>query len=124
MLTNQKASLKAWDRLLHDDRPVRSLANGGYSKAKSGALRLIRTTCKVVQTHGCEKSGRISDFYTFLCEEVGFSNVPFITCKENRFNVLFYNGGILDFLCNYLKYFFKSVKDEKNYLKVFIQIYK
>ena len=27
-----EASLKAWDRLLHDDRPDGSLANGGYSK--------------------------------------------------------------------------------------------
>ena len=77
-----EASLKAWDRLLYDDRPVGSLANGGYSKGESGTLRLIRTTCKAVQTHGCEKSGRISDFYTFLCEEVGFSNVPLFLLKE------------------------------------------
>ena len=112
-----EASLKAWDRLLYDDRPVGSLANGGYSKGESGTLRLIRTTCKAVQTHGCEKSGRISDFYTFLCEEVGFSNVPFIPFKGNRFNVLFYNGGILYFLYNHLKHFFESVKDENKLLK-------
>ena len=78
---------------------------------------MIRTTCKAVQTHGCEKSGRISDFYTFLCEEVGFSNVPFIPFKGNRFNVLFYNGGILYFLYNHLKHFFESVKDENKLLK-------
>ena len=75
--------------LLYDDRPVGSLANGGYFKGESGLLWLIRTTCKAVQTHGCEKSGCISDFYTFLCEEVGFSNVPFILFKGNWFNVLF-----------------------------------
>ena len=78
---------------------------------------MIRTTCKAVQTHGCEKSGRISDFYTFLWEEVGFSNVPFIPFKENYFNVLFYNGGILYFLYNHLKHFFESVKDENKLLK-------
>ena len=78
---------------------------------------MIRTTCKAVQTHGCEKSGRISDFYTFLCEEVGFSNVPFIPFKGNRFNVLFCNGGILYFLYNHLKHFFESVKDENKLLK-------
>ena len=78
---------------------------------------MIRTTCKAVQTHGCEKSGRISDFYTFLCEEVGFSNVPFILFKGNRFNVLSYNGGILYFLYNHLKHFFESVKDENRLLK-------
>ena len=78
---------------------------------------MIRTTCKAVQTHGCEKSGRISDFYTFLWEEVGFSNVLFIPFKENYFNVLFYNGGILYFLYNHLKHFFESVKDENKLLK-------
>ena len=112
-----EASLKAWDRLLYDDRPVGSLANGGYSKGESGTLRLIRTTCKAVQTHGCEKSGRISDFYIFLGEEIGFSNVAFIPFKGNRFNVLFYNGGILYFLYNQLKHFFESVKDEDKLLK-------
>ena len=63
-----EASLKAWDRLLYDDSPDGSLANGGYSKGESGTLQLLRTTCKTVQTHGCGKSGRISDFYTFLRE--------------------------------------------------------
>ena len=93
-----EASLKAWDRLLYDDRPVGSVANGGDSKGESGTLRLIRTTWKAVQTHGCEKSGRISNFHTFLCEEVGFSHVSFIPFKGNRFNVRFYNGGFLYFL--------------------------
>ena len=112
-----EATLKAWDRLLYDDRPVGSLANGGYSKGKSGTLLLIRTTCKAVETHGCEKSGRISNFYTFLCEEIALSNVPFIPFNENRFIVLFYNGGILYFLCNHLKYFFEKVKDKNKLLK-------
>ena len=100
-----------------DDRPVGFLANGGYSKGESGTLRLIRNTCKAVQTHGWEKSGLISDFYTFLCEEVGFSNVPFIPFKGNRFNVLFYNRGVLYFLYNNLKHFFESVTDENKLLK-------
>ena len=65
-LTDQtEASLKVRDSLLYDDRPVVSIANGGYSKGESGTLRLIRTTCKVIQTHGCKKSGGTSDFYTF-----------------------------------------------------------
>ena len=49
-----------------------SLPNGGYSKGEFGTLHLTRTTCKSVQTHGCEKSGRIYKFYTFLYEVVGF----------------------------------------------------
>ena len=47
-------ALKAWDKSLYDDRPIGSLANGGYSKGEWGTLRLIRPTCKSVQTHGCE----------------------------------------------------------------------
>ena len=65
-----EASLKGWNRLLYDDILVGLLANAGYSKGESGTFWLIRTTCKAVQRHGCEKSSRISNFYTFLCEEI------------------------------------------------------
>ena len=109
-----ETSLKACDWLLYDDRPVGSLAYGGYSKGESGTLRLIRTTPKAVQTHGYEKSGRISNFFIFLCEEVGFPNASFIPFKENRFNVLFYRrcGGKDE------NKILKSVKDENKLLKV------
>ena len=90
-----EASLKACHWLLYDDRPVDSLANGGYSKGESATSQLIRTTCKAVLTHRCEKSGRI---YTFLCEAFGFFNVLFIPFKGNQFNLLLYNGGIHYFL--------------------------
>ena len=105
-------ALKAWDKLLYDDRPIGSLANGGYSKCELGTLRLIRTTCKSVQTHGCEKSGRISDFYTYLTEEVGFLNVPFVSFRGNRLNVLFYDGGILYYLHDHLQNCFDIVEDK------------
>ena len=110
-------ALKAWDKLLYDDRPIGSLANDGYSKGESGTLRLIRTASKSVKTHGCKKSGRISDFYTYLTEEVGFLNVAFISFRGNRFNVLFYNGGILYYLHDHLKHFFDIVKDDNKLLK-------
>ena len=97
-------ALKSWDKLLYDDKPI-GFANGGYSKGESGTSRLIRTASKSVQTHGCKTSGRISDFYTYLAEEVGFLNVPFISFRGNRFNVLFYNGEILYYLLDYLQHF-------------------
>ena len=110
-LTDQtEASLKAWDRLLYDDRPVGSLANGGYSKGESGTLRLIRTTCKAVQTHGCERSGRISDFYTFLWEEVCFSNVLLFLLKKIILMCYF-------IMVVFFTFFIKSVKDENKLLK-------
>ena len=110
-------ALKCWDKLLHDKGPVGSLANGKYSRCESGTLRLIRTTCKSLQTHGCKRSGRISDFYTYLTEEVGFPNAPFISFRGNRFNVLFYNGGILYYLHDHLQHFFDTVKDDNKLLK-------
>ena len=103
--------------MLYDDRPIGSLTNGGYSKGESGTLRLIRTTCKLVQTHGLERSGRISGFYTYLTEEVRFPNATFISFRGNRFNVLFYNGGILYYLHDHLKHFFDIVKDDNKLLK-------
>ena len=85
----------------------------GYSTGDSGTYRLIQSVCKCVKTHACEKSGRIS----FLTEEYGFCSVPFITFKGNRFNVLFYNGGVLFSLFEQLKEFFEVVKDENRLLK-------
>ena len=92
------------DRLLYDGRPVGFLANCEHSKDESGTLRLIRTTCKAVQTHGCEKLGDLSDLYTFSCE-------------GNQYAVLFYNGGILYALYNNLKHLFENAKDENKLLK-------
>ena len=71
--------LKAWGKLLYDEGLVSFFVNIGYSKGESGTSHLIRTTCKSVQTHGCEKSGRILDFYTYLTEEACFPNVLFIS---------------------------------------------
>ena len=59
-----------------------------------------------MQTHGCDKSGQISGFYTFLIEEVNFLSVPLIPFRGNWFNVLFYNGGTLYYLHDHLNHFF------------------
>ena len=55
----------ASDRLLYDERPIGSLANGGYSKGDTGKLQLIKTTCKAIQTHGCENQVAVLIFRTF-----------------------------------------------------------
>ena len=70
-----------------------------------------------MQKHGCGKSGRTPDFYTYLTKEVGFLNASFISFRGNRFNVLFYNGGILYYLHDHLKHFFDIVKDDNKLLK-------
>ena len=112
-----EVALKAWDKLLFGDLPVGSVAQGGYSKGEPGTYRLIRTLCKAVQTRGCEKSGRIADFSSYLIDEVGLSSVPFITFKGNRFNILFYNGGITYYLHEHCKHFFDGVKEDNKLLK-------
>ena len=72
-----------------------SLAHGGYSKnGESGTLRLIRTLCKAVQQRGGEKSGRMVDFDLSL-EEDGITGNPLAQFKGNRFNIIFYNAGIV-----------------------------
>ena len=74
---------------------IGSLAHGGYSKnGESGTLRLIRTLCKAVQVRGCEKSGRMVDFDLSL-EEDGITGNPLAQFKGNRFNIIFYNAGIV-----------------------------
>ena len=70
-----------------------------------------------MKTHGLERSGRISGFYTYLTEEVRFPNVTFISFRGNRFNELFYNGGILYYLHDHLQHFFYIVKDDNKLLK-------
>lgn len=101
---------------------VGSLANGGYDKGESGTYRLIRTICISVQTKCCEKSGRIGDFASFLVE-VGFTSVPLIPFKGNKFNVLFYNGCICYFLHEHLKAFLMKSMKKTSFLRQYILIY-
>ena len=61
-----EASIKLWEGLLIGDAKVGSLNHGSYSKGESGTLCLIHTVCKSVSERGCEKSGRMVTFATFL----------------------------------------------------------
>ena len=83
-----EAALKVWDSILYEDKPVGSLAHGGYSvNGESGTSRLVRTVCKAVQESGCEKSGRPGQFLTFLQTETPFNSVPlapFSPLRPNR----------------------------------------
>ena len=93
-----QAALKVWIAILYKDQPVGRLRQDGYSKRKSGTLRLVRTVCKSVQERGCEKSGRPVHFLTFLQKETHFNNGPLAPFKGNIFNVLLLNdAGIFSF---------------------------
>ena len=109
-----EACCQVWDSLCWGNQKVGSLAHGGYSKGESGVYRLIRTVCKSVQERGCEKSGRMVDFLTFLKTERGIDQVPLAPFLGNRFNILFYNAAGTYFLESDLKVFFDGVwKDNK-----------
>ena len=71
-----EASLKLWESLLFGEAKIGSLNHGGYSKGESGTLRLIRTICKSVSERGCEKSGRIVTFATYLKDKFQMSEIP------------------------------------------------
>ena len=112
-----EACLKVWEGLLHGNEKVGTLAHGGYSNGESGTTRLIRTTCKSVQERGCEKSGRMVHFSTYLKDEHNISEIPLYPFLGNRFNILFLNGAGVFHLYSYLEDFFSSVSDENRLLK-------
>ena len=108
--------LNVFDKLLYNETPIGSLAHGGYStNGESGTLRLIRTLCKAVQVRGCEKSGRMLDFDLSL-EEYGITGNPLARFKGNRFNIIFYNVGIMYYLQKNCKKFFNDVFEENRLL--------
>ena len=72
--------------------------------------------CKLVQERGCEKSGRMVDFATFLKTERGLDHVPLAPFFGNRFNILFYNAAGTYFLEDHLKVFFERVRNENKLL--------
>ena len=67
--------LKIWESIIHKDKKVGPIAYGGYSNGELGVTRLIRTVCKSVQERGCEKSGKIVCFATYLKDEFGIAHL-------------------------------------------------
>ena len=112
-----ESALKVFEKLLYPDTPVGSLADGGagFNRGESGTLRLIRTLCKAVEEHGCEKSGRMVDFDLAL-EEDGIVKNPLAQFRGNRFNIIFYNGGAVYYLHKTCKKFF-DINDDNNLLR-------
>ena len=78
-LANQaEACLKIRESTIHKDRKVGSSTHGGYSNCESGVTRLVTTVWKSVQERGCEKSGKIVCFATYLKDELGITSIPLI----------------------------------------------
>ena len=88
-----EANLKLRESLLFGEARIGSLNLGGYSKGESGTLRLIGTICKFVSARGCEKSGRMVTFATYLKDKFQMSEIPLHPFLGNQFNMIFPNGG-------------------------------
>ena len=103
-----KACLKRETVVFSDPKKVGSLNHGSYSNGELGPLRLIRSACKLVQECGCEKSGRMVSFATFMKETNQMDNLPLYPFLGNRFNILFLNGAGVFYLLSFSCWFFKQ----------------
>ena len=105
-----EACLKLWEGVVFSDpKKVGSLNHGSYSNGESGPLRLIRSVCKLVQERGCEKSGRMVSFSTFMKETNQMDTLPLYPFLGNRFNILFLNGAGVFYLYPFLVDFLNNL---------------
>ena len=116
LVDQAEACLKIWESIIHKDRKVGSIAHGGYSNSESGVTRLIRTVCKSVQEKGCEKSGKIVCFATYLKDEFGVTSTLLFPFLGNRFNILFVNAAGLYFLYDQLINFLRRIEHSNKLL--------
>ena len=78
-LTDQpEVSLKLWESLLFGEAKIGSLNHGVYSKGEYETLRLIGTIPKSVSRTGCEKSGRMVTFATYMKDKLQIQKFHFI----------------------------------------------
>ena len=116
-LTDQaEVCLKIWESIIHKNRKMRSIDYGGYSNGQSGVTRLIRTVCKSVQERGCEKSGKIVCFATYLKDEFGITSILLFPFLGNRINILFVNAAGVYFLYDQLIDFFQRIEHNNKLL--------
>lgn len=85
---------------IHFDGEVPIFNKRFHTKAESGVLRLIRTSCKAFSINGDAQSGCHGPFMTFIkdyLKENGMHSFPLTNFRGNRFNILFHNAGIVYF---------------------------
>ena len=63
-----------------------------------------------VQERGCEKSGKIACFATYLKDEFGITSIPLFPFLGNRFNILFVNAAGIYFLYDQLLDSFRRIE--------------
>ena len=64
-----------------------------FMTKESGTSRLVRTAAKAVHPHGSDEAGIASEFISFL--KGRGRDLKIVTYRGNRFNILFYDAGVL-----------------------------
>ena len=77
-------------------------------------MRLVRTACKALCKHGSEQSGVYQAFTSYLSSN-GIKRNPLASFRDNRFNILFYDAGVLYYISDLIKSF-KDVWQTPNQL--------
>ena len=115
MADTTSSTLLQWENT-HFDSPVGAAASViTASKTESGIVRLVRTTCKAMCRHGNEQSGVYQPFTTFLKSQ-GLAKNPLAPFRGNRFNILFYDAGVVFHLSSLIEKFLTDVWQTPNKL--------
>ena len=109
------STLLLWENAHFESVVGAAAAIGGYTKSESGIVRLIWTTCKAMGRHGSEQSGVYQPFTTFLKANNILRN-PLAPFRGNRFNILFYDAGVIYLLSSLIKKFLIEVWQTPNKL--------
>ena len=109
------SSLLRWESA-HFESSVGAAATViNVNKSESGIVRLIRTTCKAMCRHANEQTGVYQPFTSFL-KSNGIARNPLAPFRGNRFNILFYDAGVVYHLASLIKKFLTEVWQTPNKL--------
>ena len=84
-------------------------------KGESGIVCSVRTACKALSKHGSEQSGVYQSFTSYLVSN-GIKRNPLAPFRGNRFNILFYDAGILFYISDFVISFFRNIWQTPNQL--------
>ena len=115
MADTASSTLLQWENAHFESAVGAAATIGGYTKSESGIVRLIRTTCKAMGRHGSEQSGVYQPFTTFL-KANDIARNPLAPFRGNRFNILFYDAGVIYFISSLIKKFLTEVWQTPNKL--------
>ncbi|XP_072170908.1 uncharacterized protein [Diadema setosum] len=114
-------TLDSVETSLFDGKGAGALVKGlAFKTEGNGVLRLVKNASKAFARGGNEQSGVYGPFKLFTKEflqENGFSKVPIVPFRGNRFNIMFFNAGFIFFLHKQMTSFLDSYGASNKLLK-------